>query len=268
MNTVSYFAVFIFGTIIGSFLNVVLYRYNTGRGIGGRSMCFSCKRTLSVVDLVPVLSYIFLGGKCRTCKSKISIQYALVELLTGLLFAGVFAVDVHLIQVSISVFLFDFIYHLIIVSLLVLITVYDLRHKIIPDAFAYAFAVLAIIHLFIGITAGGDIMILSPSGWTMLAGVILAFPFYLLWLVSDGAWMGLGDAKLALGIGWFLGLSAGASAIIFGFWIGAAVSVLILVCLPRRLTMKSEIPFAPFLVIGLLTVFFLGYNIFSHLNLF
>lgn len=277
-------AFFIFGTIIGSFLNVVIYRYNTGKGISGRSQCFSCRNTLTWIDLVPVFSYLFLRGRCRHCGSRVSIQYPAVELLTGLLFAGAYLIDSSLIS-NLRLFAYEISYHLIVMSLLVVIIVYDMKHKIIPDVFAYVFALIAILHLFVGIGPEGSFIINHLSIWDMLAGLILAFPFYLLWLVSGGRWMGLGDAKLALGIGWFLGLSAGGTAIIFSFWIGAAISLSLLLAIKilkslrnevpaklrsklPRLTIKSEIPFAPFLIIGLLTVFFFGYNMFSNLTLF
>lgn len=272
------FTFFLFGTIIGSFLNVVLFRYNTGKTVMGRSKCFSCKRTLSVIDLVPVLSYVAFRGRCRTCKSKISIQYPLVELTTGILFAAVYNLFSPLMYVHLTQFATQVIYVLISVSLLVLITVYDMRHKIIPDAFVFTFAILSFLTLFLGFNSFGELQVRVPQLLELVSGFILAFPFYLLWLISDGRWMGFGDAKLALGFGWFLGLSKGATAIVFGFWIGAAVSVILLALskvsekyankkffgfkIPK-LSMKSEIPFAPFLIAGLLTVLFFGYNIFD-----
>lgn len=271
---------FIFGCIIGSFLNVVLFRYNTGRTIGGRSKCFSCRRTLTPIDLVPVLSYIAFRGRCRTCKSHVSFQYPAVEMLTGVLFAGVYLLYAPLALLNTPLFVFNTSIALLVMSLLVLITVYDFRHKIIPDVFSYAFAVITFITLFIkignttGQTAIGDFSsfgfyLVMPELSHLFAGIILAFPFYFLWLVSRGRWMGLGDAKLALGIGWFLGLARGGTAIIYGFWIGAIVSILLIGIQKmytwksrkdglHSLTMKSEIPFAPFLIAGLLIVYFFG----------
>lgn len=263
---------FIFGTIIGSFLNVVLYRYNTGRTLGGRSMCFSCKRKLGVLDLVPILSFAVFLGRCRTCGSKISWQYPLVELATGILFAS----SAYYFSANIThttIFLVQILYTLIIMSALVLITVYDLRHKIIPDIFAFIFGAVSLAGLFIVFDNFGDFHVVLPRALDLASGIIVAFPFYFLWRVSDGRWMGLGDAKLALGIGWFLGLSRGAAAVLFGFWIGAAISILLLLSglfskRMKQFTMKSEIPFAPFLVAGLLIVFFFGYNISSVFSYF
>lgn len=326
VNILILFFFFVFGSIIGSFLNVVLFRYNTGRTIGGRSKCFSCKRTLGPIDLVPVLSYLAFGGKCRTCKSHISFQYPAVELLTGILFAGVFVLNQSLLFANSTLFLYNMVVSLIVMALLVLITVYDFRHKIIPDAFAYTFAVVSFVAMFIQVSSPEtqQFYVAIPDISQLFAGIILAFPFYFLWLISRGRWMGLGDAKLALGIGWFLGLAKGGTAIIYGFWIGALFSVLIIICRPEttplkrlflvlmttlaislykletigfywvaifvsfyvlyiltksslgkkliekgiipNLSAKSEIPFAPFLIAGLLIVYFFGYNVFSILS--
>lgn len=274
---------FIFGCIIGSFLNVVIFRYNTGRNLGGRSKCFSCRRSLSAVDLIPVLSFFIFKGRCRTCKSKISWQYPAVEILTGILFAAAAFVSLPFVEVSFSQFAIRTAFLLIILSVLVIITVYDMRHKIIPDTFVFMFSGLAFVNIFLAFDAHGVLHLVWPPVLLIASGLVLAFPFYLLWLASAGRWMGLGDAKLALGIGWLLGLGAGATAIIYSFWIGAAASLGVmflrfmskdingtagekssgLLSFLPHLSMKTEIPFAPFMVLGLLIVLFFGYNMFS-----
>jgi len=264
--------------LIGSFINVVLFRYNTGRGLGGRSKCFSCTRELAPVDLIPVLSFVMFKGRCRTCKSKISWQYPAVELLTGILFAAAVYVALPILAFSTVQFAVHVAYVFVILAVLVLIVVYDIKHKIIPDAFVFLFAALSFVNLFLGFDSNSMIHLVWPPVSYLIAGLALAFPFYLVWLFSAGAWMGLGDAKLALGIGWLLGLGQGATAIIYGFWIGAVVSILIMLSgfaarkfggskvMGRtfpRLSMKTEIPFAPFLVAGLRVVLFFGYNMCS-----
>jgi len=271
--------VFLFGLIIGSFLNVILFRYNTGRGIGGRSKCFSCKRELNAIDLVPVLSFLVFRARCRTCKAKISWQYPAVELLTGILFAaGAFAGSA-LLSFSIFQFGIYMLFVMCILSMLVLITVYDVRHKIIPDAFVLIFSILCFINMFFAFDATGGVRFELPTLMLVASGFILAFPFYLFWLISGGRWMGLGDAKLVIGFAWLLGLGGGATAVIYGFWIGAVVSLLMMLVgfvvrhfnLPAskrydiftKLSMKTEIPFAPFLILGLLIVLFFRYNMFS-----
>ncbi|MFA6536168.1 MAG: prepilin peptidase [Candidatus Paceibacterota bacterium] len=265
MNYLVGTAFFLLGLIIGSFLNVLILRYRTGRTVLGRSACFSCGTTLIWQDLVPVFSFLAIGGKCRSCGSKISIQYPLVEFLTGLIFLAVFW------QVGLRFgleSLFYLIYYLIIWSLLIVILVYDLRHKIIPDGFVYTFAILALVN-FLAITPFEQLS--QSSGlWELLAGPILFLPFFLVWSLSRGRLMGLGDGKLALGIGWMLGLAKGGTAIILGFWVGAVVSIILLILSKlglslggKPLTIKSEVPFAPFLILGILIVFLTGFNLFA-----
>ncbi len=286
LNGIFFFA---FGAIVGSFLNVVILRYHTGRSINGRSKCFSCQSRLRWFELLPVISYFVVRGKCRTCRAKISLQYLFVELLTGVIFLltsspkgsevsyGASQLEV----TSFSPLLTS--YFLIIFSLLIIIFVYDFRHTIIPDAFVYSFIGLSFAGMFFD---GVSLHFNRPPLFRLLAGPLLFLPFFLMWAVSRGRWMGLGDGKLALGMGWFLGLSGGVSAVLLSFWIGAAVGVFImtipyilrffsrmkdvrypLFSKEKHLTMKSEIPFAPFLILALWIVFFSGISVLPK-NLF
>lgn len=262
-----YFFAFMLGAVIGSFLNVVIYRYNTGMTLMGRSFCFSCNKQLTWKELFPVFSFLVLRGKCRFCKSKIAKQYALVETTMGLIsmlifwklggadafFRTVFANHINIEWFLFVAFLF------IVFGLLLAISVYDFKHKIIPDFWAYSFAAVA----FLRIIFMPETFLFEPALWDFLAGPILALPFALLWLVSGGRWMGLGDAKLTLGLGWFLGLQGGITAIVLAFWIGAIFGVALLLMekfshsiFHHRVTMKSELPFAPFLILGTFLVFF------------
>ncbi len=245
--------VFLFGAIVGSFLNVVILRYNTGRSVNGRSGCMTCGHVLAWYELIPILSFVIQKGRCRECSSKISWQYPLVELSTAILFTLAFY---NLLGVQLGKQLLAF--YFLIISLLVVITVYDIRHKIIPDGIVYLFALLSLLGIFLFPYN------LAPSPYALISGPILFLPFFLLWFFSKGTLMGLGDGKLVLGIGWLLGLSRGLTAIILAFWIGAAVSVIILGIQKFRnrsgLTMKSEIPFGPFLILGTLIVLFTGFS--------
>ncbi|MBX4197822.1 prepilin peptidase [Candidatus Parcubacteria bacterium] len=251
---------FILGTTIGSFLNVVIYRYNTGMGVNGRSQCFSCGKTLQWYELIPLFSFIFLRGRCGQCQSKISWQYPLVELTTGLVFL-LFFLKIVGTQIVTPALIGLLLYSLVIASIFIVIFVYDLKHKIIPDGLVIALSVFALISLFVT----PEFTFQRPSILAILAGPILAAPFALLWLMSRGRWMGLGDAKLVLPMGWFLGLTYGFSAIIIAFWIGAIIGVGLILLSGKlgAITMKSEIPFAPFLIIGFLLVYFLGLNVFN-----
>ena len=246
MSTLFLVYSFILGTIIGSFLNVVALRYNTGMTTKGRSKCFSCGKNLKWYELFPVLSFLFQGGKCRGCKSKISWQYPVIELLAGVLF---FLIFYNFPPISIEMAYWT-LYYLVITGILIVITIYDVKHKIIPDAMYYTFAMIALGGLFIG----NDLSIVNPSLSDLLAGPLLALPFALMWLVSKGTWMGFGDAKLVLGIGWLLGIVDGISAIILAFWIGAIFSVLWMYVIFRKIKSRYEIPFGPYLILGMYLV--------------
>lgn len=243
------------GAIIGSFLNVVILRYGTGRGLNGRSGCLSCGGKLHWFDLIPIFSWLFLRGKCRKCNSRISAQYPLVELATAALFGLIFLYT----DLSIA-----FIWYAIICALLVVIFVYDIRHKIIPDSFSFAFMGMAFVQ---------TLYMLPPHFWNytfgwldFLAGPIIAAPFYLIWFFSKGRMMGFGDIKLMLGIGWFLGFVNGIFAVMLAFWIGAIFGILLILVNrlkkgASRITIKQEIPFAPFLILGILIQFFWPMNL-------
>jgi leader peptidase (prepilin peptidase)/N-methyltransferase len=167
-------------------------------------------------------------------------------LITAVLFLAIFRFD------GFSVAL---IFDLVVFSLLVVMTVYDIRHKIIPDGLVVLFVIAGLAKMFALLAYGAQF-----SVWNFLAGIIFYVPFYLLWKVSDGRWIGLGDGKLAIGIGTFLGFSLGLTAIVLGFWLGAIFGLIGLFFARNRLTMKSELPFAPFLILGVLIAFFSGFN--------
>ena len=260
--------IFLLGTIIGSFLNVVIYRFNTGLPIvNGRSMCMTCSHKLSWYELIPLASYLFQSGKCTKCKTSISKQYFIVELVTGLMFV---LIALHFLQalfISSSLYVFLVTIFVFIFSLLIVISVYDIRHKIIPDKLVSVFIAVSFLLIFVNYQTAYPLFT-WPSLPAILSGPLLAAPFALLWLVSKGKWMGLGDAKLMLGIGLMLGLSLGLASIILSFWIGAIVSLIIMFFSTKKIGMKTEIPFAPFLIIATLIVFLFQIDIFSLARIF
>lgn len=247
------------GIIIGSFLNVVILRLNTGRGSGGRSMCLSCTKQLTWVELVPVLSFFALGRRCRGCKSKLSWQYPLVELATAALFVLIFLQTMPLLyEVGVFRFVVDVAILFIVWSIFVVIFVYDLYHKIIPDVLAYTLAVCTLVYRVVQTPI--DAWFTVSGALDLASGLIFFIPFWALWYVSGGRWIGLGDGKLALSIGWLLGFWVGISALVISFWIGALIGIALLLinALNRGslgITMKAEIPFAPFLIVGTLACF-------------
>ena len=252
----------VFGLIVGSFLNVIVLRRGA-RSLGGRSGCMSCGTQLSWYDMVPVFSWLALRGRCRTCGGCVSVQYPLVEAATGALFALVGASLLPFSQKILGC---------VILALLVAIATYDFKHTIIPDRWVWSFNALALVF------ASVFPWQLAAESWplVLLAGPIAAAPLFGLWLFSRGRWMGLGDTKLMLGIGWLLGPVLGLLALFGAFVIGAVVSLLLVFIsseawkkfiggltptpISRRLvwgfTMKSEIPFGPFLVLSLFLVWY------------
>jgi prepilin signal peptidase PulO-like enzyme (type II secretory pathway) len=244
---------FIFGTIVGSFLNVVSLRMKSGTTLGGRSMCMSCGKTLVWYELVPIFSFLFLKGACKKCRSKISWQYPLVEFLAGSLFVLIimtFPPTNYITAVTTII-------HIFAACLLIVIVVYDFKHKIIPDSLVFTFDALALLSLFVG----GISLWHIPSFESLIAGPLLAVPFALLWVVSRGMWMGLGDAKLVLGIGWFLGVNGGINAVILSFWIGAIFSVIWLLYTYKTFKPRVEIPFGPYLILGMYLVLIFGIKV-------
>lgn len=276
---------FAFGAILGSFLNVVILRFGTGMSISkGHSKCFSCGKNLHWWELVPIFSFLFLRGKCSKCLSKISWQYPLVELLTGVIFTAL--AYKYFSQMGVYVFaqgytyapsffvfpIFGFLVYLGIFLTLIALAVYDLRHKIIPDTFSFLFSGLSlIVALFRFISSGASMAIKITD---LMAGIIFSLAFYAIWYGSRGRAMGFGDVKLVFGIGLMLGLAQGLSALVMSFWIGAVASVGIMALsrvVPakylssplRELTMKSEVPFGPFLVLGTVLAYFYSLDVFS-----
>ncbi len=270
----------LFGLIVGSFLNVVILRHGV-RTIRGRSGCMSCGVQLRSYDMIPVVSWFALGGRCRACRARISLQYPLVEFATAVLFALIgYALGPALYQtyflpdIQFTLLALTTICYLAIASLLVAIFVYDLYQTIIPDPWVYAFVALVFIGQFFMPFWG------EYGNWLFLAGPVVALPIFVLWGASTirygtpGMWMGLGDVKLALGIGWLLGPALGLFAIFSAFVIGAVVSIGILLPLPHIIralytlgitlrekpaggfTMKSEIPFGPFLILSCIIIWF------------
>lgn len=188
-----------------------------------------------------------LKGRCRGCSTKISLQYPLVELATGL--AMVLA---YLSARSIT----EFILLSVLFCIYIVIFVYDLRHKIIPDIFSYSAGLIALGLVFLNLSPNLSSSVFFSS---LLAGPILFTFFWFFWFVSKGKWMGLGDGKLALSVGWALGLSQGVSAILVAFWTGAILALLIMAYQrifwrKKGLGMKSAIPFGPFILIGFFLV--------------
>lgn len=270
---------FILGTIVGSFLNVVSLRHNTGRDLSGRSFCFSCGKTLSWYELLPIFSFLVQKGKCRTCGSTISLQYPIVEIITGALFLGLSQKFLNLFILGTIVGIDSFfgaailgamIIYAILFGLLVVIGVYDIKHKIIPNKLVYIFISVAFLRAFsmalIGFYVLGDSF--NSVLLNLLSGPIVALPLFLIWFLSKGRAMGFGDVKLALGLGWMTSLWVALASLMIAFWVGGIVGIILLFLFSKKITMKTEVPFAPFLISGTIIAFFFNINIFNFIEFF
>jgi leader peptidase (prepilin peptidase)/N-methyltransferase len=253
---------FTLGLVIGSFINALSFRYNSGKSILTASACFSCGEKLKARDLVPVLSFLFLKGKCRDCGSKISVQYPLVELITGAVFLLIYVKIQDLLFVSAEMFVASTLVMLAFWAIFIFIAVYDFKHKIVPDGAVYTMSFIAI----------SDIL-WRGEFIRFFYGFILFTPFFLLWFLSRGRLMGLGDGKIALALGLLLPIAVSSSGVILSFWIGALYAVFImskqrigLNKAGKKTTMKSELPFVPFMFLGSFAAFYFGLDILS-LNL-
>jgi leader peptidase (prepilin peptidase)/N-methyltransferase len=220
------FIIFIAGLFVGSFLNVVIDR--TGRNeafLKGRSYCEFCKKHLGFFDLIPLLSFIFLKGKCRYCKKKLSFQYPIVEIITGFLFLISFIFSNVVFSSSLPFFL-SFIFSVLISSVLFLILMIDLKFGIIPDKIILFGALATIVYLLIAN---------SSSFLNCLLSAVGGFLFFLfLVVITKGRGMGMGDAKFAILIGLLLGFPIAAFSFYLAFLTGALVSIILILIGKKR----------------------------------
>lgn len=232
--------VFVVGACVGSFLNVAIFRVHEGESVArGRSKCRACEEPIRAGDLVPVLSYLRLRGRCRSCQSVISWQYPVVELATGILFVAAFAVDDGWIEV---------VRNWVFVSYLVIIFVYDLRHMLIIDRFTIPAMIFAVIvNLWLG----------AIPAWSILAGgAALAAFFWIQYAVSKGTWVGGGDIRMGALMGFMLGFEQGLVALFLAYVLGAVVGLAMMAT--GRATRKTSVPFGTLLALATAVTLFAG----------
>jgi leader peptidase (prepilin peptidase) / N-methyltransferase len=258
-------AVFLFGLLIGSFLNVCIVRIPAGKSIVlPASACPKCGAPIKPYDNIPVISYLILGGKCRGCRTNISPMYPLVELLNGALYLVCYlAFGMTIETVKWSIFS----------SLLLILVFTDLRERILPDVINYTgFAIALVLSLFLPPSDGSAQWIANhyfafppPMPIISLADAIFgaAFGSGILWIISEGYFrlrkregMGLGDVKMMLMAGAFLGLKRTVLTILLGSILGSIIGVAFIAI--RRKGTDYELPFGTFLGAGALIVVFFG----------
>ena len=247
--------VFVLGLSMGSFINALVYRLYKGKSLWGRSQCINCKKELSLIDLIPVLGFIFLRGKCRYCKKKISWQYPIVEFITGAIFILIFLkfifasdlINCNLLQIIDLSLLFIF------AVILITIFIFDLKYYIIPNKILFPGIILGFIALIIkSIYIWSFELVIAH-----LFSIFITFGFFLfLYLVSRGKWIGAGDVKFGILLGLILSWPQSLVMLFFSFVIGAMIGiVLLLLKLKKR---KEKVPMGTFLVIGTFVSIFLG----------
>lgn len=242
---------FLLGLIIGSFLNVVVLRFEKQESLGGRSHCPYCGVLIHWYDNIPLLSYLLLRGKCRSCGESISLQYPLVEFFTGSIF-------VFIGQLYFASTLFDQEamlttgWYLMLSSVLIAVLVADLRTMEIPLVFLVTGVIGSVLFILLAtLLFHSDTWSLPGAWWQMqlLGGAVATFLFWLLVFFSKETWMGMGDVWLAGIVGLTVGIEYLLFTLTLGFFLGAAIGLVLILLQKKQL--QSQIPFAPFLIVGL-----------------
>lgn len=255
-----YFISFLYGAALGSFVNLIVARLGVAPIINSRSKCLSCDVTLKWYDLVPVFSYVTLGGKCRNCKTPYGKEHLFVEFFLGIIFIFVYRLFL-LGQPDLLTSFGWLVYYTLFVVSLSVVTLYDLKHKVIPINFFYGFLALSIIMLCKRFYDIGDPIV-------FIAPFVVALPFLLLWLISRGRWLGFGDVLMYLAVGAFFGVEQGIAVFFLSVWIGAIVGLLLKLFEGNKYTLKSAIPFVPFISLATIVVLFTDIDIYSIFSIF
>lgn len=247
-----YLGVFIWGLLVGSFLNVIICRLGTKDSIiWGRSHCPNCENKLSVGELIPVFSYLIQRGKCKHCQKKISIQYLLVEVATAIIFVIIFWNTQSQIGIlSDWKIILTIIRDWIFASFLIVIFVYDLKKQLILDRVTIPAMILALV---INLILGMNLL-------SLVVGALIAFGFFFLqFVVSGGKWIGGGDLRLGALMGLMLGWPATLVALFLSYIIGAVFSIGLIAV--KRKKLDSQIAFGTFLSIGTIVALLWGNQI-------
>lgn len=245
-------SLFFFSLAIGSFLAAYTFRAPRGLKITrGRSFCPKCKHKIAFYDNIPLLSFFILKGRCRHCHKKISLRYPAIELSTAVLFLIIYLNTARIISniswLTTLSFSLNIIYLSLITILFFAVLITDLEHQLILDQV-----------VFLGFFLTFAFLLLAPgeAGFYshLLSGFFIAFLLLLLHLVTRGRGMGLGDVKLALFAGTFLGLPGSLSWLFLAFIIGAIVGLFLLAA--RKKHFGDRIAFGPFLVVSFFLILF------------
>jgi prepilin signal peptidase PulO-like enzyme (type II secretory pathway) len=251
-----YIYIFIFGLIIGSFLNALIWRLHSGDSMMTRSMCPRCKHKLAWYDNIPLLSFVFLRGKCRYCRQAISWQYPAVELTVGILFVLVFQ------QAASSFFLPSAFLILIkswfVVAVMVLIFVYDLRWYLILDKVTLPAGIVLSVFWLLEKSQQADLWALRNAWLELIITLAIGYGFFALqYYGSKGKWLGGGDVKLGLVMALALATPNRIVAAIFLAYMMGATAGLLLIAAGKK-DLGSKLPFGTFLAVATVAVLLYG----------
>ena len=247
--------IFILGAAIGSFLNVLIERLAHDESINGRSHCDFCKHKLAWYDLIPILSFLLLGARCRYCHKKLSWQYIAMEVLTGIIFVLIYNFQFTIFSENLKYQILNLMIMWGMASCAIVIFFSDLKYQLISDYLLIAFFIFSILFHFQQV---------SQLPVYVLSGLIVALPIFLLFYLSKERAMGLGDVYLAGIIGVILGWQAGLIALYISFIIGAVIGLILILIKNKK--MKSKVAFGPFLIIGLIIMMYYQPQIFALLH--
>ena len=238
---------FLFGISIGSFINAAVFRLREDKSVVlDRSRCPKCGHILSWYELIPLLSFLIQRGRCRACKQKISWQYPLAELVAGLIFVFIYYQFPTLNSQYVN---FQLWYLFLIFSALLFIFIFDLKYYIIPNRALYPLIAIVLLHNLFAFSS-------TENLWRLLAIAPAAGFVLILYLISRGTWIGFGDVKFGIFMGLFLGWPAVLVALFLSYLLGALIGGLLMFLGSK--TLKSQVPFGPFLIAGTFIAFFYG----------
>lgn len=243
----------VFGAIVGSFLNVVINRTKLNKTLLGRSYCPHCKHTLTTLDLVPILSFMWLKGKCKHCGKRISWQYPIVEAATAIVF---FLIS---LQVDYSI---HAVYLWLVSGYFLVIAAYDFKHYLVLDKFVFSGLLVAFIYAVAGDLGSGCNFTWECSTFSgIAAGLITSGFFFLQFYVSKGRWIGFGDVKLGLLLGMVAGFPLVLILLFFSYLTGAIIGLALIAAGKKEMT--SKMPFGTFLAIAAIFTLLYGEPILS-----
>lgn len=245
----------ILGATIGSFLNVVIYRSldkipqkKKESWVTGRSRCDNCGELIAWYDNIPLLSFIILKGKCRTCHQPISSSHVVVEILTAALFVWWYLVG-SVVFFKLGEMPFQIIqplYWLVVGILLLFILMADLRYFIIPDTAVLLLTLATVIYQ--ATLVGFGIMRTQDFAWSMAAALVVMLGFGFLWLITRGRGLGFGDVKLIFPLSLIVGWPVTIPMVMGAFVLGSVVGLVLIGSGKHR--WKQPLPFGPFLIVS------------------